>query len=373
MAASFALMKNHLLNLHCNNCKKILSVGPIRLNNGIYTCGRCSSLFGEHVTIYEELAKFMSFPCTNDLCPAQLKWGEVSNHERNCPYKLMDCPKPNCKLCYNVSDAYQHFTTIHKELVYEQDLQIKRTLRDIPLENFNRDRGAYLLCHENQSYVVMVFGTCKEDRYEPGYIGSYSYSFGVFYLYKNEKTKTHYDLTVKITDDQDIHTTYSWKNQEIREYTNENCLGCLDKNCYKGHTNKPKKFLWNQINNILNDGCHYVIKYSVKLVNNKSNIQTAPSSVNSTLSSKLECPICYEYLCAPIYICANGHSVCSKCRKKIRTCPLCQAIIGNSRNYSLEEISETLEVCCANAIKGCTFIGKVKNTKQHTLSNCPFN
>lgn len=372
MASSLALTKNHLLNLRCNNCGRFLSVAPIHLSNGKYFCGRCN-LSGERVIIYEELAKCMSFPCTNDSCPAQLKWEEVKNHENNCSYKVMDCPKPNCKLRYKVKEAYQHFTSIHKELVYTKELQIKRTLRDLPVENFNADRRAYLLHNENQSYVFMVYGTCKKDKHEPAYIGSYSYSFGVFYLHKNKKTKTHYDLTVTITDEHKIDTSYSWQNQELREYMNESCLGCLDKNCCKGHAYKPKKFLWNKIHNLKNDGCNYVIKYSVNLVNTKPGNQTASSCVNETLSSKLECPICIEYLCAPIYICANGHSICSKCKKKIRTCPFCQVAIGNSRNYTLEEICGTLEVCCANAIKGCTFTGKVKNTREHTLFNCQFN
>lgn len=371
MTTSLALTKDNLSKLLCSNCKKYLSVPPINIKAGQFICGRCGSS-GNRVTIYEELAKFMNFPCSNQPCPTVLKWDQVLNHETNCSYKVIGCPKPNCDLYFKALDLGQHFQTAHKGFFHHNELQIRRTLRDIPFENFNKDKLAYLLHDENQSYLVMVYGICKEDRDNPGYIYSYTYNFGVFYLYKNESTKTHYDLTVTVTDDEGEDDVHTYDNQPLIQYnSNQHCLGCLDKNCHKGHENTNlKMFLLNKLYNIENDECDLVISYSIKLVN--QHVATgATSSNNVTLSSKFECPICLEFLTTPIYICANGHSLCSNCKRRVTNCALCQAHIGNSRNYVLEQISETLEICCPNATRGCSYVGKVFSTKQH-MSHCRY-
>lgn len=376
MAACAAATKDDLSKLLCDNCKKYLSVPPIRMKAGKFLCGRCDSS-GERVSIYEELAKFITFPCSNKPCPTLLKWGEVEIHESNCKNSvLITCPKPNCVSYWNKVDLQKHIIKNHKELVHKNKLEINRRLKDIPLKNFNKDKVAYLLQNDEEPYLVMVYSTCKNDINDPMYIGSYSFSFGAFYLEKNEKTKTHYDLTVTVTDDDGHKTVYSWYNEPLKEYdSDKHCLSCLDSNCHKGHyyTN-TKIFLCCRLNNLVNDGCNYNLSYSVKLVDGQSvtnNIHSASSSDNSTLSSKFECPICYEFLTTPIYNCTNGHSLCSKCKSKVSKCALCQADVGNSRNYVLENISESLEICCPNAIRGCSYIGNVSSTKQH-LVDCKF-
>lgn len=370
MTDPLALTKNDLLNLFCHKCKKFLSVPPIHLDSGTFICGRCDSS-GNHITIYEDIAKRMTFPCIYEGCTIQLRWGQVKDHENNCPFKVLSCPKPNCYMYYRANDFHQHFLRNHKVLLHNQELKIKRSLRNIPMKNFNRDKGVYLILHDNQPYLLLVYGTCTPDRKDPRYIGSYNYDFGVFYLSKNDKTKTNYNLHVTITDVAGMDTNYSFQSQPVLEYKNDYCFGCLERNCYKRHSyKKPPVFLRNTTGNIKNNGIDYILQYSVNFVSNEST--NASAVENASLASKFECPICYEYLMTPIFICANGHSVCSKCKLKIRKCALCKAFVGNSRNYTLEEIIDTLEICCPNATKGCVYSGKVKDTKEHMLS-CQLN
>lgn len=371
VAVQLALMKNNMSNLKCSTCENYLSVAPIYTNKGKFICGRCKPL-GDRVTIYEELAKYMTFPCVHKSCTLQLKWGQVQNHEQNCPFKIVACPKIKCATYHTVKDLNKHFKDMHQDLLYVSGKSINRRLRDMPVSQFNKDKKVYLLQHENQSYLIMVYCTYKEDRYNPGYIASYSYYFGAFYLYQNEYTKTKYDLTVSVADEDNVVTDYCWYGEPLRQFNyKEHCLGCLEPNCHLGHNGTPKIFLWNKIDKIKND-CDYVVTYSVKLVNQTSTKNIDKTFGNSSLASKLECPVCYEYLSAPIFICNTGHSLCSNCKKKLKKCALCQAVVSNSRNYALEEISESLEICCPNASQGCKYFGKIPNTKMH-FSICVFN
>lgn len=279
------------------------------------------------------------------------------------------CPKPNCVGLYTAKSLSQHFSSKHPESVLQNNLQLKRTLRDLPIGKFNEDKAVYMLSHEKETYFVMVYGTCKVDTREPRYIGSYQYYFAIFYLLKNERTKTFYDLSITVTDGNGVDTHYSWHDRPVKLFKNENYLS------------KPSMFLWNTIN-MENKGCKYVIRHSAQLLRKPPNTnifsegntcynEIALSSEIRTIASKLECPICFEYLLTPIYLCSSGHSLCSKCKLKVTRCALCEANIGNSRNYTLEQILETLEICCTNITKGCTYTGIVKNIKMHML-NCIF-
>lgn len=374
MTDALKLTKSELASLLCHGCKKFLSVAPIFLKNGKFFCGRCESS-GDRVTIYEELAKHMTFPCIHEPCTASLKFNQVIEHEKMyCPHKIVGCPKHNCCLQYKANDLYSHFTEYHGELLCENGVQLKRTLRDMPIKKFNVHKAANLLRHQNQSYLFMIYGTCKEDPYDPGYIGSYTYSFGVFYLYKDNNTKTQFDLTATIKNENEEEETFEWRNDEIKPYDHiKHCLSCFDNSCTKGHKKNSDKFLWNRIVDYENIGQTLLLTCTVNLLDKKeSQDHRSIALQNVALASKLECPVCFDFLCTPIFNCNNGHSICSKCKKRLKNCALCQAVVGNSRNYVVEEISETLEICCTNSNKGCTYIGVMKNTKNH-LVNCRYN
>lgn len=57
-----------------------------------------------------------------------------------------------------------------------------------------------------------------------------------------------------------------------------------------------------------------------------------------------ECKICNEVFTAPISLCVQGHSFCSKCTPKLQEkCALCRSVIPKtSRNYDLEHFIEEM-------------------------------
>lgn len=93
--------------------------------------------------------------------------------------------------------------------------------------------------------------------------------------------------------------------------------------------------------------------------------------VNSLLAESLECPVCYDFYDPPIYICQNGHSLCHRCTKISKPCPLCRAsLTQNFRNYSLEKILEQITVPCKYT--GCPESTTLFERTNH-LKVCKFN
>ncbi|XP_071697414.1 E3 ubiquitin-protein ligase SINAT2-like [Rutidosis leptorrhynchoides] len=59
----------------------------------------------------------------------------------------------------------------------------------------------------------------------------------------------------------------------------------------------------------------------------------------------LECPVCTEFMSSPIHQCPNGHTLCSMCITRLKSCcPVCHLKIGSIRCLALEKIAEPLEL-----------------------------
>lgn len=75
-----------------------------------------------------------------------------------------------------------------------------------------------------------------------------------------------------------------------------------------------------------------------------------PNSENEKLDEKLlnyfECPVCSHFMKPPIFQCLSGHSICNYCRPKVGQCPTCRANFGNTRNYTLEDLSNGVHYPC---------------------------
>ncbi|GJQ69217.1 hypothetical protein Trydic_g6366 [Trypoxylus dichotomus] len=104
-------------------------------------------------------------------------------------------------------------------------------------------------------------------------------------------------------------------------------------------------------------------------------------STNSApqILSAIECPVCFDIMCAPIYQCNTGHSICSNCKDSLRQCPTCQDDIGLVRNYALESmVVSLLNQPCPFAEYGCQTKLRPKEIEQHQkicdyrIYVCPF-
>ncbi|PSN51458.1 hypothetical protein C0J52_00726 [Blattella germanica] len=67
----------------------------------------------------------------------------------------------------------------------------------------------------------------------------------------------------------------------------------------------------------------------------------------------LECPLCRKGMPPPIYLCENGHTVCSSCHSKTSTCPVCDAFMTKKRDLLVERFAEKLPFPCSNCDLGC--------------------
>ncbi|XP_077297416.1 E3 ubiquitin-protein ligase siah-1-like isoform X2 [Arctopsyche grandis] len=87
--------------------------------------------------------------------------------------------------------------------------------------------------------------------------------------------------------------------------------------------------------------------------------------------SVLECPVCLEFMQAPIFMCESGHNICSQCRAKLclPICPLCKTSVTGQRNFDLEKIASTMVTACTNSSYGCKFAGSPDEAKAH-FGNC---
>ncbi|CAL1386168.1 unnamed protein product [Linum trigynum] len=93
----------------------------------------------------------------------------------------------------------------------------------------------------------------------------------------------------------------------------------------------------------------------------------------------LECPVCMNLIYPPIYQCPNGHTLCEKCKARVRnSCPTCRGELGNIRCLALERVAESLEVPCKYQHFGCYEIFPYYSKQSHEKSckyrpyGCPY-
>lgn len=79
----------------------------------------------------------------------------------------------------------------------------------------------------------------------------------------------------------------------------------------------------------------------------------------------LECPICNEYMVAPIFTCSNGHNLCSSCKSSVQQCPFCRSTGLSVRNLALENISQRTTYPCKYMPLGCKMVFKAHGLGEH--------
>ena len=53
---------------------------------------------------------------------------------------------------------------------------------------------------------------------------------------------------------------------------------------------------------------------------------------------ELECPVCLDIACSPIFMCSEQHLICSTCRPKLSNCPECRVVYtGKNRKHRYAE------------------------------------
>ncbi|XP_050672267.1 uncharacterized protein LOC126970416 isoform X5 [Leptidea sinapis] len=88
---------------------------------------------------------------------------------------------------------------------------------------------------------------------------------------------------------------------------------------------------------------------------------------NQKLLRLLECPVCLEWMEAPLPQCERGHLLCRRCRARLPSCPLCRTPFSSVRNRAMEAVAELVRYPCRH---GC---GRETRLRRHAAheANCP--
>lgn len=385
--------------LKCDLCQGYLSVAPISSYEGKFACGRCNPGWPCN-TIYEELAQLMVFPCS--YCEEQLPWSLIDKHEsqcrqniilcpskykqsfqlsripqssigeyhRECQNRNIACPFDFCNANYEVKNISKHFGEFHKDYIFINAVEAKKILKEEKVWNFSPDTQVCLITCKFMPFLLFIHSVCTYEV-TTGDIISYDYFFSVFSLCLHN-CNFHFNATLTLNSESETIIT-TLKNQDIKPFNEKlHCIkylriGLINNNSFNFMTTRFEKLT--KSNDLK---LHYKIQISDYFEIKNENYNDKLFENIDGLGKTLECPICKEYLSGPMYNCNTGHTFCKKCKEQLTICPFCQAVVGKSRNFVLEDILEILQIFCPNETKGCRFLGKVKEVKLHELL-CLYN
>ena len=85
----------------------------------------------------------------------------------------------------------------------------------------------------------------------------------------------------------------------------------------------------------------------------------------------MNCPVCFNFMCPPVYQCTQGHPICASCSPQIDTCPQCRVSMSiKIRCLLVEQLLEREMFDCQYRSSGCS--EKVKYSEKSTHEGkCP--
>ncbi|KAM3962929.1 uncharacterized protein ACR2FA_003030 [Aphomia sociella] len=89
------------------------------------------------------------------------------------------------------------------------------------------------------------------------------------------------------------------------------------------------------------------------------------SEFNQRLLRLLECPVCMDWMEAPIAQCRRGHLICSRCRERLTFCPVCRTTFSSVRNRAMEGVADLLRYPCRH---GCGREVRIRRRGRHEAS-----
>jgi E3 ubiquitin-protein ligase SIAH1 len=94
-----------------------------------------------------------------------------------------------------------------------------------------------------------------------------------------------------------------------------------------------------------------------------------PRALDEDLLRELKCTVCKQYMVPIIYLCIDGHSICSKCREKRQKSELGfqRGGVLYIRNVALENITRSQKYPCDNRQSGCLDLFSNEDIAQHLL------
>lgn len=329
MLSRIFLSDDDTLNTKCARCKNYLSVPPIFICLKDLVCGRCikecENFEDSRAFFYEDLAKYMFFPCKNDIygCSVQVPWGKVLDHESSCKFARIICPVTDCDNKIGSEEVVHHFRINHEDDILkgnECELLLPRMV--------NSWFTCKLFIWMNHPFFIQT--TTRNNK------------FYLKVLYLNEIAVKDLKFTC-VFNNEDSSKSISLSGISLNKY----------KYKYKSELSNKEEIDISFLRNILGPQVTCVFNFENEGKSPKCDL------AGHKIVSELECPVCTDFMKPPIYMCRTGHSLCASCRAKLSSCPSCSTDFNDSRNYSLENITEIVTYPCKNRSQGCDFVSNL--------------
>lgn len=324
--------------MRCSRCKGYLNCPPIVAFLGRDNYAECGRCFNEEVAkreglspvrnrSLELLASITPFPCKNlkHGCSERRIWPQIEVHEAECLHRAFTCPLTVLKSCTyegGVQKLVKHFQDEHPDL-----LLINGLLNETFDENFENH---YLVQQNSSLFVFQV----KND------VNVNKAWFDVNLLETRDASEFNLEFTGEISESSFVVK----RNVIFKPITIINVDEALEIDL------KAVRTLLRQPQNI---------KCKVFL-----NVRFA-GLPSSDLLKEIQCPACWDFMKGKIFLCKNGHNVCSKCKEFVIGCPTCRENILDVRNLSLEKVITHALFPCKNHSAGCIYVGTLDETVYH--------
>ncbi|KAJ8929367.1 hypothetical protein NQ314_017948 [Rhamnusium bicolor] len=322
-------------------------------------------------TMYEHLAKLMSFPCSYKECNVKIPFGEVKDHEKSCTHRTIVCPKANCHDSFKIWSIASHFKEKHNDLFHSSNFCIKNVYAYYNVDVLEKNGKTYvsLFDFDDSNFGISI---CSTDS-----------------------SNSNYQYEVRLSSDNSKYLV-SISNQNIIPFNErEHCFKCVTGSCktkfhvFKDNRKEVSKRMTTRINRdsikkMFGPG---LITYTI-LIHDKAEVKEEVKDKNDTKEEvkdslirkakkiflqMLECPLCKEYMSPPIYQCLSGHTICNTCKDKKESCSTCEAKIENTRNYVLEDLSKKVELPQFDDKKSPKIEGGIKRNSSEEVdgTECP--
>ncbi|CAH1164228.1 unnamed protein product [Phaedon cochleariae] len=371
--ATVALLENEVKYMRCTLCDHFLSVPPIMTisdDGKENQCGRCrhiKSAVSKRNFCYENLARFLNFPCIYRNCPEQVQWNEVEQHEKNCVHKAIQCPlyyQKNCTTIIEINEFELHMNRLHRNNTIYGDTVSKKI-------GINMSSVYYLVPEEGRFLVYIT-----PEAIFVGSLGAPS---------------KYFTYSVKMTAMNNCEDKcLFFDNVRIVEYEERlHCFRCLKEKCnlihhqYSKHNNenttKNADYLYidkDLVTKFLQDTSNItisltLIRESENAERNEETFASAVASNTSLLRRYLRCAVCGEYMMSKVFRCEVGHMFCGSCESRVGDCNVCGRQSRSTRYQRCqmaEELASCVLLCCLG--RGCDFIGGLKEFDIHEQNCC---
>ncbi|GLV41182.1 seven in absentia [Carabus blaptoides fortunei] len=322
-----------LLCQHCNNYLYIPVM--IHTEDNKIICGRCYEKFSvldlKEDTYITKIGELLQFPCYYHThgCRELCTWKEAKSHEEACPFRQYKCPaaeQTNCKFNGSPANLRAHYLSCHNMLSASMQLKLQDEVKNYLVEDLGELFVFQTECDMNEDmlwYDVRFLGPPQRAA---------RFHFKVELYIDNEERK--------YVERKQVESDETWKMNKAESLAIRIAM----------------------LKAMLKNSDDIRLKLKIDVRKPLYNGQT-----DEALMHEVECPVCKDHMIRPIRMCAAGHNICDNCFQKLTECPTCRGVLGQTRNISLETLSEQMHYRCMYYDEGCPYTDIPDNIKDHEM------